>query len=153
MNFRVLETVLILKEDTEGGFTLLSSWLKGRLISGAFCSDPALDPDLSVCQSHKGQWELDVTCFSEWRSCESLPVVYVLQAANPRSHTCLTDCPEITIFPRARILNAYKTFPIIRLCGTCQATMRRPFIPTCWDCNHGRAIDKYRREDSCLTAA
>lgn len=66
MNFPgVLETVLILKEDNEGGFTLLSSWLKGRLISGAFFSDPALDPDLSLCQSHKGQWELDVTCFSE----------------------------------------------------------------------------------------
>lgn len=58
-------------------------------------------------------------------------VVCALQAARLRSQTWLTDCPEITIFPRLRIFNAWKTFPIIRLCRTCQATIRRPLIPTC----------------------
>lgn len=34
----------------EDAFSLLSSWLKGRIISGPYS-------DLSLCQSHKGQWE------------------------------------------------------------------------------------------------
>lgn len=73
----------------------------------------------------------------EW---EFLPVVYVLQAENLQSHTCLTDCPKITIFPRIRILNTYIKLFQSSDCAEHQVTIWRPFIPTCWQSGQGIVI-------------
>lgn len=141
--------------SSEDALSLLSSWLKNRLISRTSSSDPVPYSDLSLCQSHKGQRELDVTCSSAWRRWQSPAVVCALQAATPLSQTWLTDCPEITIFRRLphpkRIENFSNHQPALGVSGDDTAAFHSHLLtgglpPRCSgqrDCNHRRRIDKF----------